>query len=556
MTTFRWSILAVAVLGCSESSNGGSLPAGSGGSGGSSTTSGAGGGGSATPSTSMPASGRRLTRDEIFNTLGEILGVDITPLKGIIKEDSGADGGFRNWRSALLPSGARTDGYEQAAIYVAKTMTTDTIAKFASCQNTAAPCTSGFVSSLGRLLYRRPLTDAEVARLVTLFDVAVGQGDGFERGARLVVQAMLQSPYFLYRLERADRNDPVTQLARVDSYELASRWSFLLWQSAPDAALLDRAQQGTLDATLVASMLESPKARRAARGFFDEWLGTYKLETKALDPVAYPAYSPELTKEMRDESLSFFEKLVVDERGSFLSAFTRQSSTIGPSLAALYGGGAVAGMQDWTNDSTRGGFLTQAGLIMAHTKVEETSIVDRGLFVLRSLMCGDVPPAPPGAAAQLANVDISLPQRVRFEQHREDRACQGCHSVFDPLGNPFEAYSALGQFKTQDKHGNPIQVSGSLTLDGVSRDYQNLEEFSALLAQSPQTESCVVQQLASYAFGRAIDSSDQPFVGELTARFQERSHDFLGLFQDLAVSPGYQFVPQEPVAAAAAQEAP
>lgn len=565
MAKIRWCMLAVAALGCSgEAVNGAGGqaggPSGQAGSGnpagGASATGGGGGASSVTQTVGMPASGRRLTRDEIFNTLSEVLGIDPTPLKELIKEDSGADGGFRNWRTALLPSGARTDGFEQAALHVGKAITPATIAKFASCQDVTAACTSGFVSSLGRLLYRRPLTDAEVGRISKLFDVAVAQGDGFEQGARLAVQAMLQSPYFLYRLERADRIEAATRVARVDSYELASRWSFLLWQSAPDAALLDVAKAGSLDKTTLASMLASPKTRRGTRGFFDEWLATYKLESKTLDLAAYPAFSPELTREMREESLGFFEKLVMDERGPFLSAFTRQSSTIGPKLAALYGGGATAGQQDWTSSQTRGGFLTHAGVIMAHTKVEETSIVDRGLFVLRSLMCADVPPAPDGAAARLANVDVSLPQRVRFEQHRNDLACNGCHSVFDPLGNAFEAYSALGEFKTRDKHNNPIQVGGSLVLDGVPRDYQNLEEFSAILAQSPQTEQCMVKQLTSYAFGRALTAGDDPLVGELTARFKERAHDFLALFQELALSPAYQYVPQEAAPSAPAQGAP
>lgn len=570
MAKFRWCVVAAAALGCSSGAGDGSAgPPGvnaNGGAanmGGASATGGGGpgvggdgaGGGVQASANVFPASGRRLTRDELFNTLGDLLAVDTEPLRAIVKEDKGADGGFRTWRSALLPSGARTDAFEQAAVHVAKAISPETLAKFASCQDMTPECKSGYVGSIGRLLYRRPLTELEVTRLAGLFDIAASKGDGFEMGARLVVQAMLQSVHFLYRVERADRIDPVTQLAQVDPYELASRWSFLFWQAAPDAQLLDLAAQGALNEVTIAEMLQSPKARRGARAFFDEWLGTYKLETRVLDTKLYPAFSPELTQEMREESLDFFEKLVFDERGSFLSAFTRQSSTVGPKLATLYGG-AAAGEQDWSTNDTRGGFLTQAGIIMAHTKVEETSIVDRGLFVLRSLMCMDVPAAPPGAAARFAEVDIKLPQRVRFEQHRKDPACTGCHSAFDTLGNPFEAYSALGEFKTVDHHNNPIEVGGTFMLDGVSHTYKNLEEFASILSQSPQIEQCMVRQLLSYAFGRGLEKDDEVFVSALTTSFEERTHDFLSLFQDLALSQAYKNVPQEAAPTTGAQETP
>jgi hypothetical protein len=156
----------------------------------------------------------------------------------------------------------------------------------------------------------------------------------------------------------------------------------------------------------------------------------------------------------------------------------------------------------------------------------------------------------------LAEVDITLPQRVRFEQHRKDPACTNCHAAFDPLGNPFEAYSALGEFKTHDSHNNPIQVGGTFTLDGVDVAYKNIEEFEAALAQSPQTERCMVQQLTSYGFGRALGSADNKLVTELTAHFKGTTHDFLGLIQELALSPAYQNVPQEAALEMGAKEAP
>lgn len=531
---------------------GGAPSAGSSGSGGtpSAGSSGSGSGGAPPIETNAaPASGRRLTRNEYLNTIADVLEIETDPLKEIVLDDGGGSG-FRNARIALLPSANRTDAYEQAAIHVAENLPQSTIARFASCQDPAEPCTSGFVSALGRLLYRRPLTEAEVSKLTQLFAVAGSEGDGFETGARLVVQAMLQSPAFLYRLERTDRIEPATSLSLVDAFEMASRWSYLLWQSAPDAALLDAAAQGALDDGAVTSMLASPKTRRGVRTFFDEWLALYKLENTQRDSALYPEFSPAAAREMREETLGFFEKLLVDERAPFFSAYTSQTASFGPDLAELYGVAADAAEHDWTSDDTRGGFLTQAGVLTAHTVVDSTSIVDRGLFVLRSLLCDNVPPPPAGAAQTFAMVDETLPQRVRFEQHRADPACNGCHAVFDPLGNPFEAYNAIGRFQTTDKHGNPIQRDGSLTLDNVDHTYSNLEEFSAILAQSPQTEQCMVKQLTSYSFGRALESDDNGLVSRLTTRFRERTHDFLGLLEEVARSPAYRYVARDDVAPA------
>lgn len=543
---FRWCLLAAVSLGCTGVVDGRPGMSAQGGTAGTlqSPDSAGTGGALLVESNAAPASGRRLTRTEYLNTLAEVLEIDREPLEELVLDDGGGSG-FRNARVALLPSATRTDAYEQAAMHVAATVSGGTLARFSSCQELAEPCTSSFVSSLGRLLYRRPLTGAELGKLMSLFAVASSAGDGFEAGARLVVQAMLQSPSFLYRLERADRIEPGTNLARADAFEMASRWSFLFWQSAPDSALLDAASQAALDSGTVVSMLASPKARRGARTFFDEWLALYKLENTQRDSLLYPQFSPALARQMREESLRFFEQLLFDERGPFFSAYTRQTSSFGPELAALYGVADAPAGQDWTNNDTRGGFLTQAGVLTAHTIVDSTSIVDRGLFVLRSLLCSNVPPPPAGAAQSFAMVDETLPQRVRFEQHRVDPACGGCHSVFDPLGNPFEAYDAVGRFQTTDQHGNPIQRSGSLSLDGVEHTYDNLEDFSAILAQSPQTERCMVQQLTSYAFGRALDSDDDALVSRLTTRFRERTHDFLGLLEEVALSPAYQYVPRE-----------
>ena len=244
-------------------------------------------------------------------------------------------------------------------------------------------CTSSFVTSLGRLLYRRPLVDREVTNLARLFDVAVKAGDDFEVGSRLVLQAMLQSPNFLYGLERTDRIESDTDLATVDGYEMASRLSFLLWQSGPDAQLLDVVEQGGMEAAVdaIPDMLQSAKARRGARVFVEEWLSLYKLVNIARDPELYPQFSPELMVAMYNETLDFFETLVFDDPDSFMAAFTRERSTFEPELEKIYDVPSGPGAHDWSEDPTRGDFLTQAGLITAHTVVDDWLDVNGGTLL-------------------------------------------------------------------------------------------------------------------------------------------------------------------------------
>src|SRR5262245_31596161 len=218
-----------------------------------------------------PAAGRRLTSDEYKNTILDLLGVDLTAAadSNVLPSDQPATGGgFRNDVAALLPSALHTDAYETLASRVAERVAwASGLAVHATCTDPTPDCRKGFIRSLGRLLYRRPLTDWDVDNLAPLFDAADTGAGAFESGARLVLQAMLQSPHFLYRLERLDHVDPKSQSVAPSPFEIATRLSYLLWQSAPTPDLLDAAERGDLSddaslATTVAGMMADPHALR------------------------------------------------------------------------------------------------------------------------------------------------------------------------------------------------------------------------------------------------------------------------------------------------------
>ena len=498
---------------------------------------------SATPVTlepSAPGSGRRLTKTEYIYTIADILGVQSTEVERLVVPDSGGFG-FRNAFEALLPSDKRTNAFSDAATAVAKEVALEKLTEFSSgCSETSPECGAAFVSAAGRMLFRRPLEDVEVERYARLFTVVTQAGDDFEVAARMVIEAMLQSPRFLYRLENTTRT--VGDRRVVDGYERATRLSYLLWQSAPDAELLDAAASGNLEASnaqaTVEAMVASPKFRRAVRSFAREWLQLYSLDNRTRDGELYPEFDDALKLAMEEETLTFVEKLVVEERAPFMGAFTTQALPSQGALAELYG------------TTPRPGLLTHASVLTSHSIADSTSIVDRGLFVLGKIFCQEVPSPPESLANEIAesikNVDENLVQRDVLEQHRNDAKCSGCHSAFDPFGYAFEAFDGIGRFQTTDTKGNAIATNGEALIDGAFRPYADVTEFTTMVSQSALAKRCVVKQLAEFAFGRVLGSSDDSFVDDLTAGFDTTNQDLSELFKQVALTPAFQsYVPQD-----------
>ena len=235
-----------------------------------------------------PSSGRRLTKSEYINTVGDLLGVTLTADDAsLLPQDQPATGGgFRNDIQGLLPTAVRTDAYETLAALVAeRTAWAGSLSAHASCTDSTAACREGFIRHLGRVLYRRPLTDFDVHNLAPLFDLAANDAAGFQAGARLVVEAMLQSPHFLYRLERLDNVASSTGKTAPSSFEIATRLSYLAWLSAPTPELLDAAERGELSTD--ESYASGGRARGCRRGG-SSWVRRVRRGLAAALPTRYP----------------------------------------------------------------------------------------------------------------------------------------------------------------------------------------------------------------------------------------------------------------------------
>jgi hypothetical protein len=496
-----------------------------------------------------PSAGRRLTKDEYANTISDVFGVAFSRDEiGALPDDQPAtSGGFRNDIQALLPTSVRTDAYEALATLVADRVAwAGKLATYATCTDPTAVCREAFVRALGRVAYRRPLSDNEARNLTPLFDLATSDAPGFQSGARLVVAAMLQSPHFLYRLERIDNVDSASGKSAPSPFELATRLSYLAWQSAPSAALLDAAQRGDLSAETsflqtVQRVLTDGLAERGFQGYAQDWLQLYRLDTRT--PNDPQGVTSALLAEMKQETLRFVTRVGLTEGKDLTSLFTDKKTELGPALAQVYGVAAPAtgfSTYDLTADPNRIGILTQPGFLILRAAPERATIVHRGLMVQRVFLCTEVPAPPADAATKIDSIPTNLTDRDRFALHANSPSCQACHSTFDPLGYPFEPYDLSGKFRTHDSYGNVLRSDGEVALDGAKQTFANTAAFADLLGKSASVRRCLVSKALQYALGRSLTSADEAAIDGLAPRFDAAGRTYAAAITLVATSTAFR----------------
>ena len=381
-----------------------------------------------------------------------------------------------------------------------------------------AGCLNTFFDTIGRRVFRRPLSQDERQSLKVVFDAVRRDGD-FAYGVGGVVEAMLQSPNFAFRTEIGSSTATSEGATTLDGYELASALSYFLWRSAPDDVLLDAAKAGKLrDASEVEAqakrMLADPRARRGVRDFFGQWLEMEQLITGI--EKSDPAFTPALREAMWLETARFIENLVFSENASFDRLLTDSRTSVNKDLAAIYGVSAPSG-DTWAptalNPQQRGGFFTHPGFIAAHTSPAGFSPIFFGLFVRQKLLC-QKPPQPP-ADAPPAPIDPSLNTRQKFAAHSDSGACKGCHLMMDPIGFGFERFDSLGryrEFETVASKQVPLTGKGTLHGTDVDGEFTGPVELAKKLSTSPQVAACMVSQMMKFMLGRdtAFDETRLP----------------------------------------------
>jgi hypothetical protein len=508
------------------------------------------------PSGSTPiARLHRLTKSELRNSLQDLLGSDI-PLKDA-EPDNVVDGFASIGASVVSVSPSGVGLYETAMraatdfVFADATRVTQQLG-CAPQSATDSACLGKAISAFGRRAFRRPLTDAEVTRFSNLATTIAGkQGSSIAAGLRSALNAILQSPSFLYRVELGAPSAADGGKLKYTDFEMASRLAATLWDSVPDDALLDAAQAGMLASAdgvkaQAERLLADPRAHRAVRAFTDEIFGMSHLGEAIKDPAVFPAWSDDLKASLQQELEMKVEDMIFSQKGDFFSLYDDRVTFLNHSLAKLYGLPDVPGdgfvRSELPADSPRIGLLGTGAILAGHALPQRTSPTQRGKFVAESLLCRSVPPPPDNVPPLPAMPAPGQTLRQRLEAHRSAPACAGCHALMDPMGFGMEDFDGIGQHRTMDG-GSPVDPTGTLTgpgLDGSS--FKGLAELGAALRKQPVLGPCLVTKLYAESQGRTATELDRATINQLATGFTTSRHRVDQLILALVQSDSFRFV--------------
>jgi mono/diheme cytochrome c family protein len=406
-------------------------------------------------------------------------------------------------------------------------------------------CARKIVSDFAQRAFRRPVAPAEVDKYARLVSLARAQGDSFEEGVCLSLQAILVSPHFLFRIEQEPKTATATGDYPISQYELASRLSYFLWSSMPDAELTRCAASGTLRkpevlAGQVRRMLKDPKSRALVENFGGQWLELRKLEAVKPDTARFPEWDEYLRLSMRQETEEFLAHLLRED-GSLLDLVDADYSYLNERLARFYGIPGVKGPEFRKVSlagTPRGGILTQASVLTVSSYSTRTSPVMRGRWVLENMLNAPPPPPPPGVPTlDETKVGEAASLRKQLEAHRVNPTCASCHSRMDPLGFGLENFDAIGGWRTVDGKF-PIDASASLP-DG--RSFRGPGELKKVLKGDRDAfTQCVTEKLLTYGLGRGLERYDRSTVKGIAARVAKQDYRFPALVLEIVNSAPFQ----------------
>jgi hypothetical protein len=425
------------------------------------------------------------------------------------------------------------------------------------CTTEDAACRDQFVDSFLLRAYRRPPSEGERARLTALFDGAgelVQSGNAFRDGVGLVVEAVLQSAKFLYRVEVGSGTQDESG-TRLNDYEIATRLSYLFWGTSPDAELLDAAAAGKLStadglAQEAARLAADPRVRARVLDFHERWIQLDGLNGTEKDPARFPLYSPELLASMKAETRRFIETVTLEQGGAVRALLTSPIAFVDQNLAPLYGLSGSFGQEltrvDLPVDGPRKGLLTQAAFLTGHSSAStRTSPILRGVFVLDRLACQTIPPPPPGAEMMEPEEPPAtelLTTRQYFEWKTSMATCSTCHEAINPAGFAFEGFDAIGAQRTTE-NGAPIDATGSVPLGKAELSFETAAEFVEGLAELSQTRACYAQHWLRYAYGRAEAGGDARTLGLLTRDLEQDDFGVREVLQGITRGAAFSHLP-------------
>ncbi|HEY1337181.1 MAG TPA: DUF1592 domain-containing protein [Bryobacteraceae bacterium] len=485
---------------------------------------------------------RRLTHSQYNFTVHDLLGDQTGPANQFPSEDF--VNGFRNQSQAQGMSPLLIESYSAAAEKLARAaFRGGDLRGLIPCKPSAA-CRARFVREFGLKAFRRPLDAGEQKR----YEALMAQETDFVKGAQLATEAMLQSSSFLFRLD--ETSDP-----KWKPYVTASRLSYGIWDTMPDAELFAAAARGDLSTPAgvekqTRRMLDDPKARQALDDFVSQWLRFDRILTASKDRRKYPLFQHETAVAMTDEALAFVNDLVWNDR-NFMDLFTANYGYVSAELAPIYKVPAPAKEFEkvaFPSESGRAGLLGQSLFLAMTAKPDDSSPTARGLFVREQFLCQHVPDPPPGVNTNLPPVTEAKPQtnRDRMSEHATNPTCATCHKLIDPIGYGLENFDAVGARRDKftlrftNGRGEGARRASAKTVDldldtkgfvtGIpNSEFSSPSQLGGILARSPQCQECMVKQYFRYISGRLETPGDRPLIGKMVEDFRASQFHFKDL---------------------------
>jgi hypothetical protein len=477
---------------------------------------------------------RRLTKFEYGNTLHDLLGVDASIANELPDEVPGE--GYLNSLSPM-----QTEQYLGIANAALQKMTAEAQKRMFGAKEADV---RDVARKLARTAYRRPPTEAELDVLVKVFDL--GSANKLDRTAalRLMLKAVLVSPQFLFITPSKDAPKG-EKIVPLDDFQLASRLSYLLWATMPDAELSKLADEGKLHEPDVLKaqtrrLLADQRSRALFDGFGAQWLGLDKIATQAFDEKKFPQMTSDMRRAMVDEARLLFDNIVRENR-SVVTFVSADYTFLNRTLATIYGlENKITGMDMQKvslTDANRGGILGMPGVLATTSFATRTSAVKRGVWVLEQVLGQHVPPAPPNVPAlekQDQKKVANLTLRQRTELHRTNAVCANCHKILDPIGFGLENFDAIGRWRDKDESGGPIDAVGELP--GGKR-FSSPKELKAIIAaRQDELARNLTEKLLAYALCRQLDGYDHIIVDQMMKTIANDGHKMQKLISEIVTS--------------------
>ena len=486
---------------------------------------------------------RRLTVSEYIETVRSAVGADIEAEAGdLLPADLRADGFSNTAYNLNVDMGHVTAYAELAAKIVEKLDLTELAHRFHEEPKFTDKDMGKLIEGMGKWLLRGPLTEEEVILFRGISTTVASAGGSMEEAVGYIAEAMLQSPRFIYRIEKQHGE---SVMSRIDEYEFASRLSYAVWGAPPDERLIKAADSGDLkdDGKLIGQlyrMLDDPRAKTRSLEFAYEWLNLGRMDSLRPSPEKYPEWDPELADAMRQETLAVFDEVVWSQGRPLTELLNTQTTFVTPELAAHYGLRVKQGKEsgagmlrfDLSKNPARGGILTHGSVLTMGG--DDASMVTRGLFVLRNLLRGTVKDPPPCLDTTPIPSSPGESQRVISEERIANSSCGGCHEKFEPLAFGLERFDGLGAYYKRDVFGNRLREDGEVLFPGgeAAQPYSKSSQMMDLLAESDRVAETITRKLVQFVMGRPLGARD---AIEIKKIFQEGQANG-GTYQSLLIA--------------------